>query len=226
MDNASDALSQYRQQLAGRYPTMRRALDLLGERGGKVIIETGCVRMENDWGAGMSTLIFARWCYEHSGFMFSVDNSIEHLRTARRVIGDWLAQYVTFIHSDSVAFLNRVGDQSIDLLYLDSLDYPYGEMLDLHGGRVDIQKAASELWAMTDEEVLAMHGDLILPSQAHCRNELLAAMHALKPTSIVLIDDANFPGGGKPRLAKQVLRESGWLELSSHGDQQTLWVRQ
>jgi hypothetical protein len=46
----------------------------------------------------------------------------------------------------------------------------------------------------------------------------------LHDKSIILIDDANPPGAGKPRLATQVLRKNGWRLVLK--DQQVLWVKE
>jgi len=82
----------------------------------------------------------------------------------------------------------------IDLLYLDSFDYPEGPD--------DALRDAS---------------------QQHCRNELEAALPFLAPSAIVLIDDGDLPGGGKPRLAKERLAQLGWTCVLD--EYQTLWGR-
>jgi hypothetical protein len=217
-------IDTYRKELDQRYPTMRRALELLAERGGKTIVETGCARMKDDWGAGMSTLIFADWCSRHDAHLYSVDIGKENLQTARRIVGDALSPFVTFIESDSVEWLCQVGDASVDLVYLDSLDYPYVELLNAHGYQMAPENAIAELWEMTEDRVLDEHGEIIRECQVHCLEEIIAADHALKDISVVLIDDQNFPGGGKPRLANLYLEGAGWTRLSGARDQQALWI--
>jgi hypothetical protein len=220
----TDLLELHKKDLDQRYPTMRRALDLLAARGGKTIIETGCARMKDDWGAGMSTLIFADWCSRHDAHLYSVDISKGNLQTARCIIGDALSPFVTLVHWDSVEWLRQVGDGSVDLLYLDSLDYPYVELLNAHGYQVAPENAVAELWAMTEDQVLDKHGEIVRECQEHCLDEIIAADHALKDMSIVLIDDQNFPGGGKSRLANLYLEGAGWTRLSGVRDQQALWI--
>jgi hypothetical protein len=221
-----ELIDVYHKEHDQRYPTMRRALNLLAERGGKVIIETGCVRMKHDWGAGMSTLLFADWCSRHDAYLYSVDISKANLQTAREVVGDALSPFVTFIESDSIEFLKALGKNSVDLLYLDSLDFPWGEMIDQHGIGMDREQAIRELWEMDEEQVIARYGELIGPCQDHCVGELMAAGHALRDSSIVLMDDWHFPGQGKVRLARLALQKFGWIELSKWGDQQSLWTKE
>jgi len=222
-----DYLDAHERELDQRHKTFRQALDLLTQRGGKVIVETGCVRLDNDWGAGMSTVIFADWCKRNDGVFYSVDNNKRHLGTAYQILkAHDLTAHCTFIESDSVAWLRQVGEQSVDCLYLDSLDFPYLELLQLYGYQDRPNDAIHHLWELTEEEVLERHGDLVIPCQDHCLAELLAAGHALKDTSIVLMDDWHFPGQGKVRMARAALAQFGWKELSKWGDQQSLWINQ
>ena len=114
--------------------------------------------------------------------------------------------------------------QPIDLLYLDSFDYPiltnsYQE----DGGTVDIDKATTEVEGMSEEDVIKKHLEVIMPCQEHCLKELEAALPNLHKKSIVLIDDNNLAGGGKPRLAREWLLDNGWELLIDY--QQTLWIR-
>lgn len=216
-------LDPYKDALDQRYPTMELALRLFAGRGGKTIVETGSVRMAEDWGAGMSTVIFGEFVSKHGGHLWTVDNDSSHLATCRQLTAEYAA-HITYCESDSVEFLAqwaRRGSRPIDLLYLDSWDYPYGELLNLYGGYVDIHQAIRTLQELGDEKIVELYGNLVLPCQEHCRNELLAAWPTLHEQSIVLIDDNGLPGGGKPRLAHQVLKERGWQCLLA--GRQTLW---
>jgi len=77
--------------------------------------------------------------------------------------------------------------------------------------------------AMSDDEIVERHGNLILPSQEHCARELDAAMPWLDDRGVVVIDDAALPGGGKARLARKILEREGWrCALDAY---QTVWVR-
>ena len=194
-------------RLGKRAGTMLFALEWAGEDA--TIMETGCVRSTDGWlGDGMSTVVFAEWTRDHGGDLWSVDNDPAHVATATM-----LAPRARVVLGDSVAFL-RVFDGLIDLLYLDSLDYPHGALLDLHG---------EALSGMSEDEIVRLHGDLVLPSQEHCAAELVAAMPRLHRQSVVLIDDAALPGGGKARLARGVLLDAGWrCAMDAY---QTAWVR-
>lgn len=205
-----------------RTATMRMALDLFGQRGGQVIVETGCVRQDDDWsGAGMSTVVFGDYLSTHGGHLWTVDNDQAHLETARDLTRAY-RPYTSYVLADSVEFLRSFRSE-IDLLYLDSLDYPYGTLLDIYGGREDLERAKALLAELGDAEVVRRHREIIIESQTHAMNEVLAASHCLDDASLVLIDDAALPGGGKARLAKSILRSLGFKELAS--GYQTLWSR-
>ena len=208
----------YADKLDHRFPTMKAALNLFYQRGGETIVETGCQRLVDDWGAGCSTQLFAEVIRHHGGQLHSVDNDRTHLDTARRIVGD---QQVSFYLQDSVAFLMNFGGP-IDLLYLDSYDYPYFELLDIYGGRHSTE-AIMALDGLEEEEIVERHGDLIIPCQEHCLRELTAARDKLHDRSVILIDDNNFPGGGKPRLAREYLKDRGWEVILDY--QQTLWTK-
>jgi len=61
-------------------------------------------------------------------------------------------------------------------------------------------------------------------AQTQNLNELKAAYDKLHKGSIILIDDNNFENGGKSRLSKKFLLETGeWQCILDHG--QTLWMR-
>lgn len=189
---------KYERRLGARFATFERALELLLDRTGasRTIVETGCVRERNDFSAGYSSVLFGEFLEHHGGHLHSVDISERNVAICRKLMRRY-ARLATCYVADSIAFLRGwpalSANTPIDLLYLDSLDYPvYNEM-------------PREL------------------SQQHCLGELEAALPSLSPRAIVLIDDADLPGGGKPLLARKRLEELGWhCELDAY---QTLWVR-
>ncbi len=185
---------EFRKPAGRRWATFKIALNLFLQRSGTTILETGCQRFHGDWGAGCSTMLFSRTIERFGGELFSVDNSIESCDVARSVVCDINAD-VTVTCADSVDFLKEFG-KPIDLLYLDSMDYPLG-------------------WRASREGQES--------SQQHCLDELMAAQRWLHPKSIVLLDDNDLPGGGKPPLAKKWLRENGWHCVLD--DQQSLWIQ-
>ena len=223
----------------GRYPTMQMALNLLENRfsTGALIVETGCQREPNDIGAGCSTEIFSKYSTCTGGHMVSIDNSAIHISRARKFVKNYPA--ISFIEGDSAAILRNWSsaqktaiqpipehwqDKHIDLLYLDSWDYPYVELLKLYGYDHDEKESIKQLHSLSNEEIINKHSDIILPCQQHTVNELDAAWHLLDGRSIIMIDDNTLPGGGKPRLAKEWLKDKGWYCLLDF--HQTLWIKE
>lgn len=86
-----------------------------------VIVETGCIRSEEDFdGAGFFTYVAGAFCALNGGRLYSVDLSEENVAFARK----WTAQFgqsVKVSQCDSIDFL-RSFRLPIDVLYLDSLD--------------------------------------------------------------------------------------------------------
>ena len=209
----------YRSRLDGRFPTMKVALNLFMQRAGRTIVETGCVRMANDFGAGCSTVLFCEFLHRYGGCLLSVDNNPDHLELAAKLTSSWPATRELFL-GDSVYFLETTlrgharFSGAIDLLYLDSFDYPVQQLLE----------ACSQagLDHRDDEAIAARFPELVLPPQQHCLAELRAAEPLLHENSIVLIDDNDLPGGGKSRLARQQLHDWGWVCLLD--SQQTVWI--
>jgi hypothetical protein len=180
-----------------RYYTFQVALNLLNQRSSEpLILETGCQREEEDVGAGMSTSIFAEYIQRYGGNLISVDNEPIHLNRARGYMKNFPEADVQLVQSDSVEFL-RIFPGSVDLLYLDSLDYPVGD----NEGDKEMERAAQE----------------------HNLNEFLAIEEKLAENTIVLLDDNTLPSGGKPRLLKEHLLGKGWTCLLDL--QQSLWIR-
>ena len=174
------------------------ALNILYQkRENPLIIETGCQRMADDLGAGMSTSIFGEYLKRYGGRLFTVDISQHNLDICKGCTIDF-ADYIKYVCQDSISFL-RHNEEKADLLYLDSLDYPIGD----EAG--DIQKQVA--------------------AQVHCLKEFKAAVKGgtVTNSTIILIDDNQLPGGGKPRLLKQHLQDEGYLCLLDL--QQSLWVK-
>jgi hypothetical protein len=207
-----------------RYFTFQLALNLLKQRHpNPIIIETGCQRMKDDLGAGMSTSIWGEYCQRYGGHLTSVDISGQNLTVCKECTAQY-AGLITYIQSDSIAFLSGKRGAA-DLLYLDSLDYDYGGLLNIYGGAADINAAIKAVDAIPQDELLKKHSNIILPAQQHCLSELKAAEKSgiIKADTILMIDDNQLPGGGKSRLVKDYLASTGWTCLLDH--QQTLWVR-
>lgn len=95
---------------------------------GFVIVETGCQRQEDDWGAGQSSLLFYEFLNFFSGKLISLDNNIFHLNRAKKILRN------KFPHStvplvqmlgNSVSKLKKI-KAPVDLVYLDSYDLDPG----------------------------------------------------------------------------------------------------
>ena len=172
-----------------KYHTFKAALDLLLQRGGKTIVETGTMRMKDD-PAGCSTLLFGAFCQNYDRQLYTVDNSEAHMAISVSETMDY-GKRINYVVQDSIDFLLNFPHQ-IDLLYLDSMDC---------------------------DPV----GDSTLP-QMHQLQEFNAAQHALAPNAVLLMDDNNFPSGGKTRLLKRyLLTQPDWECILDLG--QSLWQR-
>ena len=180
-----------------RYWTFQLALNILRQtRTSPVIVESGCQRLPEDLGAGMSTSVFGEFVSRYGGRLHTVDLSAENLAICKESTAAW-KDSIEYNCSDSIAWL-LAGAVQADLLYLDSLDYPVGEQ----AGDLAAQHAAQE----------------------HCLNEFKAAESSgvVSSETLIMADDSQLPAGGKPRLLKNYLHESGWICLLDL--QQTLWV--
>lgn len=206
------------ERLGLREPTMRLALTLLEDRHGVNIVETGCARFADNWtGDGMSTLVFGEWATNHAGHLWTVDADAANLANCKILTEPW-SDVITYTHDDSVNFLAQFRDP-IDLLYLDSFDYPLLELVKLYGE--DFEETVAILAKLGDDYIVEHHGEIIEDSQRHCEREIQAALPLLQSRTLVLIDDATLPGGGKARLARRVLAGAGWHEVRN--GYQTLW---
>lgn len=214
---------KYKVKSDSRYPTFKKALDLFLERDGKIIVECGTTRLPEDWGAGMSTVMFADFLFREveEGYLSTVDISEDNINTCKEITKEW-QNIIEYAVQDSIKFLEEFPFK-VDLLYLDSLDYPYGEMLNDYGGREDINKAIEALSRVPDDVIEKKYSSLVRPAQTHQLKEYLAIQHKLSDIALVLLDDNNFPGGGKCKLTKKQLLEDGW-KLVLEG-QQSLWTR-
>lgn len=217
---------KYKSKMDGRWSTMKAALNIMLQRGGTNLVETGCARMKDDFGAGYSTVLFCEFVERYGGHLWSIDNDARHLKICDELTTDF-AQCRTLVHSDSIAALKEADKMAgfsgkIDLLYLDSYDYPYGTILNAFGGQQDLQAALDIVGSISERQILADFGSAIHPCQEHCLQELSAALPHCHDKTVYLIDD-NLPGGGKGRTAKEWLSENGFECILDH--QQSLWVR-
>lgn len=108
-----------------RFWTMYTALSLFLQLGGKNMVETGCLRMKDDWGAGMSTLVFADFASQYKKSLWSVDINDKNLSIAANITKDY-KDNVKMVTGDSISFLKDCFFP-IDFLYLDSLDFDFNK---------------------------------------------------------------------------------------------------
>lgn len=95
----------------------RRLLDLKKDQYN--IVETGVLRRPGNWIDGQSTFLFQEFLRLHGGHIQCVDINLENCASARAVLD---ARIVSVTCSDSLDFLPRVPDITVDLWHLDSWD--------------------------------------------------------------------------------------------------------
>ncbi len=125
MDNFLDInfdkfYQKYNSNLDRRYWTLKTALTLFRQYGGKKIVETGCMNKEDDWGAGQSTMIFAEYAQENNCDFATIDINEKNIIFARGKCQPW-PERTQFVCADSLKTLEN-WKEPIDLLYLDSYD--------------------------------------------------------------------------------------------------------
>ncbi len=177
----SEWIEQYRKKSDTRFPTFKKAFELLK---GPNIVETGCLRLPNDWGAGMSTYLFGEYAKNFGAHVWTVDINPNNMDVCRQETKEF-SKFIDYTVGDSLTFLDHF-QKPIDFLYLDSVDCP--------------------IEAEVDNPELIM-------AQNHQLNEIVLAMPRLNEKAVVLLDDNGFSHGGKTRLSKSYLRGIGWNEV-------------
>jgi len=212
----SDFEKKFSGPLSARWNTFKAFLNLVsaGLPGQPIsILETGCMRMLDDWGGGCSTWIFSDFLqnYVTDGTLVSVDIDPQNLKVAQYAVDEAVgpAELRTFdfkqLCGDSLAQLGQIltlpsgKDTRFDGIYLDSMDcdprVPEGE-----------------------EQTLA--------SQQHQLNEAKIAVQLFSdklPFKVLMLDDNNLPWGGKCRLTKKWLKSMFWTCILDY--QQSLWIQ-
>lgn len=107
----------YMPKLGMRAPTFRAVIREAVSRRVKSIVETGCIRKEDNWaGDGQSTIIWSDYIKWQTGSFVTIDIDPDAIELVRKVCPE-----AASIVADSVAELSKPGP-IIDLLYLDSFD--------------------------------------------------------------------------------------------------------
>jgi len=123
-----------------RHATFCVVLNWIMQTGGKRLVETGSLRMDG------STRVFADFCSHTNSHLWTVDSNAEVIAACKAETAQY-AEWIDYVHSDSVEFLKAYAGQ-IDLLYLDSLDYDPGKPhISQEHHRIEIETALPKLTA-------------------------------------------------------------------------------
>jgi Methyltransferase domain len=187
---------RYRERIepGNRFSTTKTALNLLLQRGGTAIVETGTARLRGDYaGSGMATITFGAFCMRYGKHLWTVDILPDAIALSKKMTIKF-QNAITYVTGDSVEFLLDFPGK-IDLLYLDSMDCP-------------------------DDD---SEPERLRQAQEHQLRELKAAWDKLHERSIILLDDNDFANGGKTRLTNQFLDEQGWTCLMADKQVIWIW---
>ena len=147
---------KYAGNLASRFWTFKIALNLFLQKGGNLILETGCLRKKDDWGGGCSTLIFGDFCTHFNKKLITIDNNSGNLEIAKKETLSY-NQVIEYIFQDSLVFLSNYKGGKIDLLYLDSLDaYPEDEILTKKAQEHQLREMQSILPSLSSEAIVLL----------------------------------------------------------------------
>lgn len=177
------------------YLTFKAALTLFMQFDGNLIVETGSMRVRDDPG-GAYTLLWGAFCKRYEKRLITIDLSPEVTNVCKEATTGY-ADYITYVTQDSIEFL-RSFNEPIDLLFLDSMDCP----IPIEGQ------------AMPSAE----------EAQRHNLEEFKVAERNLHKNSLLLMDDNNFPNGGKPWATKNyLLTQPDWICVLDYA--QSLWMK-
>ena len=110
-----------------RYSSFYELAQLLTSRKFKVLVETGTARngLDNCHGDGCSTILLAKIAQLIGAKLYSVDIDPNACAISRQASQPYQSS-VEIVHQDSLSFLNSFKNGFIDFLYLDSLDFDFG----------------------------------------------------------------------------------------------------
>lgn len=109
--------ARYNPKLGARASSFRAVLREAVHQGVHTILETGCVRQDDNWaGDGQSSIIWEAYAKFVGGSFTTIDIDLDAIERARVIVPS-----ATCICGDSVAEIRKKSDP-IDLLYLDSYD--------------------------------------------------------------------------------------------------------
>lgn len=151
-----------------RYPSFKIALNLLLQRGGVNIVETGTTRMKDDWGAGMSTVVIGDFAKHYGKKLWTCDISEQNMELCKEVTEEF-KEVITYVVSDSLFFLHTFPEK-IDFLYLDSMDCPIDDKPDeLQASQEHQLKELQEAWDKLHDESIILLDDNNFINMGKCR---------------------------------------------------------
>jgi len=120
---AGSWFDRYHQRVGRRFPTFKIALNVLISQGGHTIVETGSMRVVDNWrDDGCSTYLFGEFAARYGRHLWTCDLDPAVIDVAKSATLEF-ASHITYIEGDSISFLSRFAEP-IALLYLDSFDCP------------------------------------------------------------------------------------------------------
>jgi FkbM family methyltransferase len=143
------AVNQGHHPYCDRHRTFDVFLSALKRKANPVVVETGCIRSEEDWGAGFSSYVFGLFLKHHGGELHSVDLDANNVSFART----WTTGLPVTVHqSDSRPWLGNY-QGTIDALYLDSadVDTPQYQEICLEEARLALPKLAPDAPILIDD---------------------------------------------------------------------------
>lgn len=151
-----------------RFWTWKLCLSLGAQWGMKNIVETGCQRMRDDWGAGCSTLIFGKVAEKFDCNVWTVDISQTNLDLAKAVAEEaGVANRINFVCQDSAEFLQNF-PAKIDFLYLDSYDW-YPDEPELTACQEHQLKEIKAVYNLLSDRAIVVLDDNSLPGGGKTR---------------------------------------------------------
>ena len=184
-----------------RFYTFKEAMKLLNakHKDFNIIVETGTVRIADNWEDGQSTIVLAELCnlLRIDAQINTVDITQAYIDVCRSLTEKYNGYpqclEIKYHCLDSIKYLGEFPEVVIDLLYLDSFDCNDHDPV--------ISKA----------------------SQEHQLQELTLAWPRLERGSVILLDDNEGKEGGKTFLSKQFLK--GHNATLIKDTYQSLWTK-
>jgi len=120
---------KYRPLSSYRFPTFKLVLThLLNNFKNPKILETGCIRFFEDYGAGYSSHIFADFLHNYGGTLTTVDNDEKKLGWAEKQLKPLNEKNnISYVVSDGLEFCQKT-EETYNLCYIDTHDSDLNEV--------------------------------------------------------------------------------------------------